>query len=405
MQYVAENDVKFIKLLFTDIFGEVKSISVQPSVLKRAFQDGISFDASAIRGFLNVSKSDLVIKPDSTTLSVLPWRPQRGRVARLYCGISYPDGTPFEGDSRHILKKVLEKCDKAGYSVKVGTECEFYLFNLDEKGMPTKTPQDYASYCDLAPLDKGENVRRDIILNLEQMGIVPETSHHESGPGQNEIDFKYDDAMRAADNVSTFKTTVRTIASQAGLYASFEPKPLDEEAGNGFHVNLSLHKGGENLFAKDSSEAKSFTAGILRRSREIAAFTNPVQRSYIRLGQFEAPKYVSWSRQNRSQLIRVPAAEGELSRIELRSPDTKCNQYLVLALVIAAGLEGIEKKLELPSPVDLDLYNASEKDVASLEMLPADLDEALKIAADSDFVKSVVPENTLRSYIENALGK
>ncbi len=405
MQYVAENDVKFIKLLFTDIFGEVKSVSVQPSVLKRAFQDGISFDASAIRGFLNVSKSDLVIKPDSTTLSVLPWRPQRGRVARLYCGISYPDGTPFEGDSRHILKKVLEKCDKAGYSVKVGTECEFYLFNLDEKGMPTMTPQDYASYCDLAPLDKGENVRRDIILNLEQMGIVPETSHHESGPGQNEIDFKYDDAMRAADNVSTFKTTVRTIASQAGLYASFEPKPLDGEAGNGFHVNLSLHKGGENLFAKESPEAKSFTAGILKRSREIAAFTNPVKRSYMRLGQFEAPKYVSWSRQNRSQLIRVPAAEGELSRIELRSPDTKCNQYLVLALVIAAGLEGMEKKLELPSPVDLDLYNASEKDVASLEMLPADLDEALKIAADSDFVKSVVPENTLRSYIENALGK
>lgn len=405
MQYVAENDVKFIKLLFTDIFGEVKSISVQPSVLKRAFQDGISFDASAIRGFLNVSKSDLVIKPDSTTLSVLPWRPQRGRVARLYCGISYPDGTPFEGDSRHVLKRVLEKCGKMGYSVKVGTECEFYLFNLDEKGMPTMTPQDYASYCDLAPLDKGENVRRDIILNLEQMGIVPETSHHESGPGQNEIDFKYDDAMRAADNVSTFKTTVRTIASQAGLYASFEPKPLDGEAGNGFHVNLSLHKGGENLFAKESPEAKSFTAGILKRSREIAAFTNPVKRSYLRLGQFEAPKYVSWSRQNRSQLIRVPAAEGELSRIELRSPDTKCNQYLVLALVIAAGLEGMEKKLELPSPVDLDLYNASEKEVASLEKLPEDLDEALRIAADSGFVKSVLSEDTLRSYIENASGK
>lgn len=398
MQYVDENDVKFIKLLFSDIFGAVKSISVQPSILKRAFQEGISFDASAIRGFLNVSKSDLVIKPDPTTLSVLPWRPQRGRVARLYCGISYPDGTPFEGDSRYILKRVLEKCEKAGFKVQVGTECEFYLFNLDEKGLPTLIPQDNASYCDLAPLDKGENVRREIILNLEQMGIVPETSHHESGPGQNEIDFKYDTAMRAADNVATFKTTVKTIAAQAGLYASFAPKPISGKAGNGLHVNLSLHRAGENLFAKESPEAKSFTAGILKRSREIAAFTNPLPTSYDRLGQCEAPKYVSWSRQNRSQLIRIPAAEGELSRIELRSPDTSCNQYLVLALVIAAGLEGIEKKLELPAPVDLDLYHASEKELASLEKLPDYYEEALNLAKESDFVKSVIPEKTLESY-------
>ena len=399
MQYVDENDVKFIKLLFTDIFGAVKSISVQPSILKRAFHEGIPFDASAIPGFLSVSKSDLVITPDSTTLSVLPWRPQRGRVARLYCGISYPDGTPFEGDSRHILKKVLEKCGKMGYSVKVGTECEFYLFKLDENGRPTLVPQDNASYCDLAPLDKGENVRRDIILNLEQMGIVPETSHHETGPGQNEIDFKYDDALRAADNVATFKTTVKTIAAQAGLYASFAPKPMEGNAGNGFHVNLSLHKAGENLFSKESPEAKSFMAGILKRSREISAFTNPLARSYERLGQFEAPKYVSWSRQNRSQLIRVPASDGELSRIELRSPDTSCNQYLVLALVIASGLEGIENKLELPPPVDLDLYNASPEELSSLEKLPGDYKAAFKLAQESSFVKSVIPQSTLAAYL------
>lgn len=401
MQYVQENDVKFIKLLFVDIFGAVKSFSVQPSVLKRAFKEGVSFDANAVKGFLNVSKSDLFIIPDPSTLSVLPWRPQRGRVARLYCNIVYPDGTPFEGDSRRILRNVSERASEMGYDVQIGTECEFYLFKLDQDGN-VGGPQDNASYCDLAPVDKGENVRRDIILNLEQMGIVPETSHHESGPGQNEIDFRYDKAMRAADNVSTFKTTVRTIAAQSGLYASFTPKPMPSEAGNGFHVNLSLHKNSQNLFAEKTlnKEAQSFIAGILSHIREITVFANPLAYSYERLGCFEAPKYVSWSRQNRSQLIRIPAAEGEQARIEVRSPDSSCNQYLVMALIIAAGLDGIEKNLPLSPAVDLDLYTASEKDLEGLEKLPGSLEEARSIAKDSTFVRSVIPETTLLSFLE-----
>ncbi len=403
LQYITENDVKFIKLFFIDIFGHVKSISVQPPLLKRAFSEGISFDASAVPGFLNVAKSDLFLFPEPATLSVLPWRPQHGRVARLFCSIRYPDGTPFEGDSRRILCTVVEKAKKKGLSVRVGTECEFYLFKLDDKGNPTTIPHDTAGYCDLAPFDKGENVRRDIILNLEQMGIEPETSHHETGPGQNEIDFRYDAPLKAADNLSTFKMTVRTIAARDGLWASFLPKPLEDEAGSGLHLNLSLSRDGKNLFTEGNGtpvgEAASFTAGILAHAREMTAFLNPLKASYSRLGCFEAPAYVSWSSQNRSQLIRVPAAVGEKARIELRSPDPACNQYFALALVIAAGLDGIEKKLSLPPAVDKDLYQASKEELVALESLPKHLGEALDIAKKSDFVQCIIPALTLDSFV------
>ena len=403
LQYIAENDVKFIKLFFTDIFGAIKSISIQPSVLKKAFKEGISFDASAVKGFLSTTKSDLFIVPDPTTLSVLPWRPQHGRVVRFYCNIRYPDGKPFEGDSRLILQNVMDKVSKLGYEIKIGTECEFYLFKLDDKGQPTVTPHDNASYCDLAPRDKGENVRRDIILTLSQMGIEPETSHHETGPGQNEIDFKYSTPVIAADNFATFKTVVKTIAAQDGLFASFMPKPIDGEAGSGLHINISLHKNGKNLFDNETlpEEAKEFIAGILFRIKEITAFLNPLPNSYKRLGAFEAPRYVSWSRENRSQLIRIPAASGDNVRIELRSPDPSCNQYLALALIIAAGIEGLEQKRLLPAAKDIDLFNADSTQVKNLDVLPKTLADAIKLATKSDFVNKILPKTTVNAFADS----
>ncbi len=402
LQYIAENDVKFIKLFFTDIFGAIKSISIQPGELQRAFTSGISFDASAVKGFLSTSRSDLFIVPDPSTLSVLPWRPQHGRVVRFYCNIRYPDGTPFEGDTRLILQKTIDDAAKKGYECKIGTECEFYLFQKDEKGNPTRIPHDNAGYCDLAPRDRGENVRRDICLTLEQMGINPEASHHETGPGQNEVDFKYSSVLNAADNLATFKTVVKTIADRDGLFASFLAKPLSDKAGSGLHINISLHKNGKNLFTdnKIPADAQSFIAGILYRIREITAFTNPLPNSYDRFGSYEAPHYVSWSRQNRSQLIRIPAAAGEQSRIEVRSPDPSCNQYLALALILAAGFEGIEKKRALSEPKDIDLFNAQGPDVKDLETLPKTLGEAVKLAEKSDFVKSVLPAVTLKAFTE-----
>lgn len=402
LQYIAENDVKFIKLFFTDIFGIIKSISIQPKELERAFKTGISFDASAVKGFLEADRSDLFIVPDPSTLSVLPWRPQHGRVVRFFCSIRYLDGKPFEGDMRFVLQNVVAKAQKLGYDVKVGTKCEFYLFQTDEKGDPTLIPHDDAGYCDLAPRDKGENVRRDICLTLEQMGIQPEASHHEKGPGQHEVDFKYSFPLQAADNLGTFKTVVKTIAARNGLYASFKPKPLEGKAGSGLHINISLEKSGKNIFASDelSEDAKSFMAGVLYHIRDITAFLNPLESSYERFGSFEAPEYVSWSMFNRSQLIRLPDAEKDRRRMELRSPDPSCNPYTALALIISAGLEGIEQKRILPPAVDLNLFKAKPEDVKGLEMLPKTFAEALKLAENSSFVKTVLPEKAIEAFID-----
>lgn len=399
LQYVAENDVKFIKLLFTDLFGRIKSISIQPSILEKAFDEGISFDASAVPGYLDCSQSDLFLVPDPNTLCVLPWRPQQGRVVRLFCNIRYPDGSVFEGDTRNLLQNVIDEAARMGFSVNVGTECEFYLFKLDENSMPVKIPYDNATYCDLAPIDKGENVRRDIVLNLEKMGVQPETSHHEAGPGQNEIDFKYSTAMEAADNFGTFKMTVKTIAAKDGLHASFMPKPLEGKPGSGLHINLSLCKDGQNLYSTVDPAASHFTAGILNRVRDFTLFLNPMHQSYKRLGVCEAPFYVSWSKENRSQLIRLPAAKNDAKRIELRSPDPSCNQYLALSMIIAAGLEGIKNQEELPAPVNKNLFVASPEDVKDLETLPSTMDEAIKLASGSSFVKSVLGEKMLNSYV------
>lgn len=403
-RFIEENDVKFIRLAFCDIFGIQKNISIMPAQLPRAFEEGVSFDACAVRGFLNVEESDLFLVPDPATLSILPWRPSQGRVVRFFCDIRRPNGTPFEGDARHILREAQNRLHRRGYACRVGPECEFYLLRTNENGDPTMTPHDNAGYCDIAPLDRGENVRREICLTLEEMGILPESSHHEQGPGQNEIDFRYDEALPAADQLVTFKAVVKAIAAQNGLFATFLPKPFPDQSGSGLHVNLSLVKGGHNLFLTGgeplhSQEAESFTQGILRRAAEITSFLNPLPSSYERLGAFEAPRYVTWSRGNRSQLVRVPAAYGEAQRIELRSPDPTCNPYLAFVLLMEAGMEGVDDALALEAPTDLDLYTAPAEQTAQLKRLPSSLFEALRLTRESDFVRRVLPEAMVDNYI------
>jgi glutamine synthetase len=408
LQFVKENDVKFIRLAFCDILGTQKNISIMPDELERAFENGISFDASSILGFMNVEQSDLFLYPDPSTLSILPWRPQQGRVIRFFCDIKHPDKRPFEGDTRNILKKAVERAEKLGYVCKIGSECEFYLFETDERGNPTDIPYDKGGYLDIAPLDKGENVRREICLSLEQMGIQPESSHHEQGPGQNEIDFKYSDAITAADNFITFKSVVKAIASRNGLFASFMPKPIAHDSGSGLHINLSLSKNGFNIFRDDyinSSDAKSFIAGVLDKILDITAFANPTINSYARFGAFKAPKYVSWSQQNRSQLIRIPAEKGEYSRMELRSPDPSCNPYITFALILHAGLDGVEKRLEIPKPINSNLYITTGHELENLIVLPQNLKDALDFVARSSFVKNILEETMLDKYFEIKLGE
>lgn len=402
IQYIEENDVRFIKLSFCDIFGVQKNITITSEEIYRAFEFGISFDASAVVGFMNIDESDLFLHPDPKTLSVFPWRLQHGRVVRLFCDIKHPDGSDFEGDSRNILKNTIYKLNEYGLSCNIGAECEFYIFEQGDKGLPTKIPHDYAGYCDISPLDKGENIRREICLALQEMGIWPESSHHEQGPGQNEIDFRYSDALSAADNLMNFKSVVKTTASKNGLFASFMPKPLFDKSGNGLHINISLFKGKENIFTKidESQYMENFTAGILSRIKEITLFLNPLTNSYQRLGIDKAPKYITWSHQNRSQLIRIPAATGEYSRIELRSPDPSCNPYLAFALIISSGLEGIEKNTKLTGMKNLNMYKVQKNELENIEILPINLGEAINITSNSDFVKKVIPEKTLKTYLE-----
>ena len=387
--YVEAEDVKFIRLVFCDIAGRQKNISIMPQELKRAFSQGISFDASAVAGFGDAAESDLFLFPIPSTLSVLPWRPSRGKVVRMFCQIRYPDGRPFPLDCRALLSKAIREARELGLSVQIGAEFEFYLFKTDADGNPTTQPFDHAGYMDVAPEDKGENVRREICLNLQDMGIQPEASHHEEGPGQNEIDFRYSDAMSAADNAMHFKTVVKTAALRNGLYADFSPKPIYGQAGNGMHINMSVKSGD----GKDYTN--SFLAGILAHVREITAFLNPTEGSYRRLGEHKAPRYVTWSPENRSQLIRIPAAKGEYQRIELRSPDPMANPYLAYALLIHAGLDGIRRNLAAPRPVNENLYTADDSLTSTLEQLPATLEEAKQIARSSPFVASILPKQML----------
>ena len=384
--YVETEDVKFIRLVFCDIAGRQKNISIMPQELKRAFSQGISFDASAVAGFGDAAESDLFLFPIPSTLSVLPWRPSRGKVVRMFCQIRYPDGRPFPLDCRALLSKAIREARELGLSVQIGAEFEFYLFKTDADGNPTTQPFDHAGYMDVAPEDKGENVRREICLTLESMGIIPESSHHEEGPGQNEIDFRYSDAMTAADNALLFASTVRAVAVSNGLYADFSPKPISGESGNGMHINISL------LQEEGPSVTQYFMAGILDHIREMTAFLNPTEASYRRLGEKKAPKYVTWSPGNRSQLIRIPAAQGQYKRMELRSPDPMVNPHLAYALVIFAGLDGVRRKLLPPEPMNVNLYTAEAALTSSLATLPGSLAEARKIARESPFIRGVLPE-------------
>ncbi len=402
IEFIEENDVKFIRLAFCDITGLSKNVSIMPNELLSAFNNGVSIDGSAVLGFSNVKSSDLLIFPDPSTLSVLPWRPGPGRVVRFYCDIKKPDGTLFLNDGRQILKKAIEQGRKLGINFKVGIECEFYLFKLDDEGEVTKTPLDKGGYMDIAPLDKGENIRREICFCLEEMGIYPETSHHEQGPGQNEVDFVASDALSSCDNILIFKSVVKAIAARNGLFASFMPKPLEDKPGSGMHINVSINKDGVNLLSdlENSKLAQSFIAGILEKSREISIFLNPTINSYNRLGNFEAPSYISWAYQNRSQLIRIPAGTQERSRIELRSPDSSANPYFALASILYAGLYGIEKNLELMEKVDEDLFNAQNSVLENLKSLPKTLKEAITCARDSEFLSECITADVLNTYIK-----
>ena len=392
MQYVQEEDVKFIRLAFCDVFGKQKNISIMPEELPRAFEYGIAIDASAIEGFGDETHSDLLLHPDADTLMPLPWRPEHGRVVRMFCTISYPDGRTFECDSRSILKQAVQDAEKAGFQFFFGAEQEFYLFNLDDNGNPTKEPYDNAGYMDIAPEDKGENIRREVCLTLEQMGIRPESSHHEEGPGQNEIDFRYSSPLAAADNAITFQTVVKTVARRNGLYADFSPKPLEDKPGNGFHINMSVK-------SSDNADNMNFMiAGILAKVAEMTIFLNPLESSYQRFGNNKAPRYISWSSENRSQLVRVPAAVGEYKRAELRSPDPAANTYLAFALMIYASLYGIQNKLELQDPADINLYKADADTLAKFEQLPENLKSACALANNSDFIKEHIPGAILEIY-------
>ena len=395
-ELLAEYEIKFIRLAFCDISGRQKNIAIMADELEHAVMHGVSFDASAIKGFLNINESDLLLFPDLDTFSVLPWRPSDRAVARFYCYITYPDRRPFEGDGRYLLSEIERKSGKSGYSFLVGPECEFYLFETDEKGFPTLTPFDEAGYFDMAPLDRGENVRREICFALENMGVKPERSHHEHGPGQNEIDFRCSSPLKAADDLMTFKTAVKAIAQQHGLFASFLPKPLENESGSGLHVNLSLYENGCNLFGYENAKAMSFMSGILRRMREITAFSNPLVSSYERLGRFEAPSTVSWSHQNRSTLVRIPYAEGHDCRMEVRSPDPAANPYLLISLLLSAGFEGIADGLSPEPEAEGDLLSSPLS-----ERLPSSLSEAVEEARQSLFIRRVVPERIAEAFLSD----
>ncbi|MCM1358336.1 MAG: glutamine synthetase family protein [Prevotella sp.] len=382
LKFVEENDVKFIRLTFSDISGNLKNIAIMPDELSRAFSDGIPFDASSFSG----NCSDLLLFPDISTLSVLPWRPKSARVIRFFCSLKNPDGSQYSGDIRSELINYINSIRLDGYSCEMGTKCEFYLFDLNDKGEPTKNPHDHGSYLDVAPLDKCENVRREICLSLEEMGINPTTSCHKHGGGQNEIEFRENEPVTAADNMLHYKTVVKSIAAQNGLFASFMPKPLPNEHGSALSISLNLKKNGENIFSNDpekmSHTGKCFISGVLRHIREITAFLNPITNSYNRLGIGYAPKYVNWSFDNCAQLIRIPRST--TPRIEIRSADACCNPYIAFKLILAAGMEGIKTG-------DCSLLEKTLKhpeNPLNFQPLPSSLDEALSIARESIFVKN-----------------
>ena len=407
---VVEQQVKFIRLQFTDILGVIKNVEIPVSQLDKALDNKMMFDGSSIDGFVRIEESDMYLLPDLATFMIFPWTAEKGKVARLICDIARPDGTPFEGDPRSNLKRALKKMEALGFTgFNLGPEPEFFLFKLDEKGNPTLELNDDGGYFDLAPTDLGENCRRDIVLELEEMGFEIEASHHEVAPGQHEIDFKYANAVEACDNIQTFKLVVKTIARKHGLHATFMPKPLFGVNGSGMHFNLSLFKGEENaFFDKDgelqlSETAYQFMAGVLKHVQGFTAVTNPTVNSYKRLVPgYEAPCYVAWSAQNRSPLIRIPASRGLSTRIELRSVDPSANPYLAMAVILEAGLDGVENKLTPPASVDRNIYvmNAEERKAHGIDNLPPSLDAALEALDNDEVIKAALGEHIYENFKE-----
>ena len=409
-ELVKENNVKFIRLQFTDIFGVLKNVAITVDQLEKAMNDECMFDGSSIEGFARIEESDMYLRPDPDTFVIFPWRPQVGKVARLICDVYTAEGEPFAGDPRYVLKKAIARANAMGYdSFNVGPECEFFLFLTDSEGNPTTITHDNAGYFDLGPIDLGENARRDISMVLDEMGFEIEASHHEVAPGQHEIDFKYTDALTAADAILTFKLVVKVMAQRHGLHATFMPKPIEGINGSGMHTNLSLFKGDENAFFDSddnlqlSQDAYYFLGGLIKNVPAITALTNPTVNSYKRLVPgYEAPVYVAWSAKNRSPLIRIPAARGKSTRLELRNPDPSCNPYLALAGILAAGLDGIENKIDPPAPVNANIFEMSEKSRKrnKIASLPGDLNEAISIMKNNSLVKEVLGAHVMDKYIE-----
>lgn len=409
MRRIEEEDIEFIRLQFTDMFGALKNVAITSSQLGKALDNKCMFDGSSIEGFVRIEESDMYLYPDLDTFETFPWRPQQGKVARLICDVYKADGTPFEGDPRYVLRRVLKEAEDMGYSFDVGPECEFFLFQTDDNGMPTTISHEKASYFDISPLDLGENARRDMVLTLEDMGFEIEASHHEVAPAQHEIDFKYGPALATADNIMTFKLVVKSMAKRHGLFASFMPKPLYGVAGSGMHTNMSLTKKGKNIFNDPkgenglSKEAYYFIAGIMKHIKGITAIANPLVNSYKRLVPgHEAPVYIAWSATNRSPLIRIPASRGAGTRVELRSPDPAANPYLLLALCLAAGLDGIKNKIEPPKAVNSNIFELSEKEMkkAKIESLPSSLHQAIKEMEADPFIREVLGDHVFSKYVE-----
>lgn len=404
-----ESNVRFIRLQFSDILGIVKNVAIPVSQLEKALDNEIMFDGSSIEGFTRIEESDMNLRPVYDTWALFPWKPREAAEARLICDVYRPNGEPFCGDPRFVLKRVLEEASGLGYTVNTGPECEFFLFRTGSEGEPTTRTHDNAGYFDLAPVDLGEAARRDIVLALEEMGFEVEASHHEVASGQHEIDFRYDHALVTADRVATFKFVTRTIAQQHGLHATFMPKPVFGINGSGMHTHISLFQDGQNAFYDPSGPyqlsqvALHFIAGVLEHARSFTAITNPLVNSYKRLVPgYEAPVYVSWSAQNRSAQIRVPAARGKATRIELRSPDPACNPYLAFAVIIKAGLDGIKRKLTPPPSMDRNIYEMTrdERKAAGIAELPGNLAEAIDLLEQDDVMKEALGDHVLSHFVE-----
>ena len=408
MQMVEEEDVEFIRLQFTDIFGNMKNVAITSSQLEKALDNRCMFDGSSIEGFVGIEESDMYLHPDLDTFTIFPWRPQQGKVARIICDIYRPDGTPFEGDPRYILRRVVKEAEDMGYVFDVGPECEFFLFNTDDNGCPTTETTEKAGYFEMGPNDHGENARRDMVLTLEDMGFEIEASHHEASPGQHEIDFRYEPALHAADDIMTFKLAVKTIAKRHGMHATFMPKPKSGVSGSGMHINMSLRKDGRNIFADEtdrfglSQDAYYFIGGLMKHVYSMTAITNPLVNSYKRLvSGFEAPLHITWSVTNRSPLIRIPSSFGSGTRIELRSPDSAANPYLTIALCLAAGLDGIKNKITPPENIQKNIFHMTEEEKEQLHIksLPTNLHDAVCAMERDAFIREILGEHISNVYI------